>query len=294
MDPKRFKEIAQSLYFHRPADSIKNDFGKTLILGGSLEYPGAVLLASQMASLSGNGYTVLAVPSSIRDVIQSRAPLTQVYDNLFDENDGFDSHQDFSRLNNDDALLFGNGLAENHNNRETLRMILTEYSKTLIIDATGLRLLAKDPEMLKYRNPSCQVILLPHLGEANALFKTSLTFRNPQDYLDAALLFAKAYGVFLLLKSSHSLLVTPTGETKEGCLLKTPCLAKAGSGDSLAGYLAGILAYGTKTVPIADLILFADEVIHQAAYLAGQEKGDGLASPLDLPCFAEKIIQEQK
>ena len=73
-----YDEIRLSLLVERQPDSIKSDFGRTCLIGGSLNYPGAMIIASDFAYLSGNGYTAVSVPETIRTVIQSRVNPTEI------------------------------------------------------------------------------------------------------------------------------------------------------------------------------------------------------------------------
>lgn len=284
MNKKRFTEIKNLLYVQRKKDSIKNDYGKALLIGGSLSYPGALEIASLLASVSGDGYTALSAPKDILPVIQQRAPITQIYEKMKDLSPAV-----FARY---DSILFGNGIALTDKNRELLSLLLSSYSGKLVLDASALTLLSEDASLLSVSK--AMVILTPHLGEARSLLKVSTKSRDPQRYEKEAKAFAREYHVYLLLKSSSSLLLTPEGKSYRSDYLPTPALAKAGSGDGLAGYLTGILAYLPKTVSAAEGILFADQMIHEAALRASERLTPGIASILDVPEEIRKIAEENR
>ncbi|MFA6874528.1 MAG: hypothetical protein WCR16_02800, partial [Bacilli bacterium] len=97
-----------------------------------------------------------------------------------------------------------------------------------------------------------------------------------------------------LLKSSKSYLVAKDGSTYAGDSIPTPSLAKAGSGDGLAGYLVGLLAYGRKEASLEEIILYADSMIHKAARAAENELGPGLASILSVPQYLPSVVLQEK
>lgn len=273
MDQRRFHEIIEALYLKRSEDSIKSDFGRTLIIGGSYRYPLSVLISAKACYYSSNGYTALSIPKEIYVPIVSRMHPTQIIEPLVYGKDGFDPEQNLDMLNRYDSLLFGNGVEDSISNRIFLSRLLEVYSHNIILDATGLKLLSEDITMLERRNRKSTLLLTPHMKEAALLFcRTDIT-RNPEEEADDAVCFARKYQLNLLLKSGHSLYVTSYGNKYPLFYEDARNLAKAGSGDGLAGYLAGILAYGDKKVGYDDAVRFADLMIHLAAHLALKEKG---------------------
>lgn len=290
MDPKRFLDTANLLYGRRKEDSIKSDFGRSLIIAGSRRYPLCIIIASLLCYASANGYTALSMPDEIYNAIVSRMNPTQIIEPLENKDGCFLESQDISRLNKYDSILFGNGVEEKEENRKFLSKLIKEYDKHLIIDATGLTLLAKDKTILKNKNPNSKILLTPHLKEASMLFSCELENRNPETYLDKAISFCKEYQVNILLKSSKSLYVNSQGLYEESTYKPTNNLAKAGSGDGLAGYLCGILAYATKRIGYDESIIFADHMIHIAAYQAKEELGM-TSSILDVPTYIQKLTK---
>ncbi len=286
-----FESITKKLYHHRNSNSIKNDFGKTLILGGSRRYPLSVVISASFATLSGTGFVSLGVPSSIYPLVVSKAYPTWIYEPGMKESDSLSySEGELEKISNSySSILFGNGIADTKENERVLAYLLSGYKGNLIVDATGLTLLKR----IGAASFSGNVILTPHLGEAGRLFDMNIHSRNPEDYLSMAESYAESHSCYVLLKSADSILVTKDGEYHNG-FLPTPSLAKAGSGDGLAGYLAGLLSYGTKDFSVTDLILFADLMIHKASYLSALKETDGLSDILSCIPMIKKIIQEGK
>lgn len=282
MNRDQIKKYLKVLYDDRKKESIKSDFGRTLLIGGSLSYPGAILIASLFSYLSGNGYTALSAPESIRTVIQSRMNPTLVYENIPSEKNSFivdDNSNSFTKYN---SVLFGNGIEDSENNSRFLSYLIENYEGDLIIDATGLMLLAKNPDILLKKNEKSRILLTPHMKEGSALFGYTLTDRNPSSYINETLSFVKKYNVNVLLKSYNSILFMPNGSSVESNYPKTPVFARAGSGDGLAGLIAGYLAYADKIIGYDETIFFADSLFHYAGVKTEEEIGIGTTSILDV------------
>ncbi len=294
-----FAEIIRSLYKERDEKSNKSDFGRVLIIGGCLAYPNAVTIASEFALLAGPGFISLAVPKDIYPILASRTSETIIYENFItDENGSFLLKENLKKLDDVllryDSILIGNGIADTKENYQFLSHIIAQYSGNLIIDATGLKLLADyGNSVFKDKKPVSRILLTPHLGEAKNLFKATFTSREVSDFEELAKNYASKNDVYVLLKGHSSLLVTPQKESHPSSYPKVPALAKAGSGDGLAGFLAGLLAYGLSKVNYVDLIMFADQIIHLAALQAQQDLTPGLASILDVSLYLKLIINEE-
>ncbi len=270
-----FGENLVRLYCDREDDSIKNDFGKVLILGGSRNYPNAPLISSFFASKSGVGFVSLGVPSSIYGIAATKSILTNIFEPTDQDGDFlFYDEEHLKRICHDySAILFGNGIRDCVENEKVLSILLSNYSKNLILDATGIKIFSR---LADYKNKRPTIFLTPHLGEASQLFEVQSHSRNPEDYLPYAKDYARSHSCNILLKSNRSLFVNQKGECFPlDSYPSTPSLAKAGSGDGLAGYLAGILAYGEKKLKTEDCIRLADRVVHEAALLSTKEKTVG-------------------
>lgn len=295
MTNKRFSEILKAIYWKRNPEGIKSDFGKTLIIGSSLPYPSATRIAALFSSLSGTGYTSLCVPKVIYPLAASRVSLNSVFSPwCLEDLQSEEKNSKKKTLDGYSSLLFGNGIEISEKNLRLLEDILTLYHGTLLIDATGIR---RFKEILDsgFHGPFSpkRILLTPHLGEARTLLGLSLPSRNPQDYAKEAQSFSRQHHVRLLLKSFSSLLVTEKERIPSSY---PPCslLGKAGSGDGLSGYLAGLLSFAGSLMSKEEVILFGDQRIHLAAERKAEEISPAIGSILDLPSARKQIIQEGK
>lgn len=281
MEEERFLSLLDEVYFSRREDAQKGDFGRLLLLGGSKIYPNALLLAGKGATCAGVGYLSFYASPEVRALTKKRAPLTAIYLDDLDE----DSLKPY------DAILFGNGFLENEENEKTLSFLLKNLSskQTLFIDATGIRLYKK-----LAKEHACQLVLTPHLGEASFLLEEETISRNPQDHLVPATSFCKKNNCYILLKGSKSLLITPKGGVKESASTPTPSLAKAGSGDVLAGYLSALTAVmGKMGNDLEEIILFGDILFHQVFEEAEKQESQALLSAIDFPRLLKKYLRKR-
>lgn len=241
------KEDIKNVFPKRNENANKGDFGYVGIMGGSIEYSGAVKLANlSLASLtSGAGVVRVIVPERIADGILPY--LLEQTLALIPDKDGhmiFDKEKIDKALSKLKVLAIGMGWGEGKDNEKILTYILENYEIPLVIDADGLNTLSKmDKEILN--KTKCKVILTPHLKEFERISRYDFKDikEKPQEL---AIEFAKKYNVILLLKG-HRTIVT---NGKEGYIVEKGCpgMATAGSGDVLSGILIGILGYNDPCV----------------------------------------------
>lgn len=238
----------QSLFKERDIDSHKGMFGTVGIMGGSLEYSGAVKLANMSASAvrSGAGIVRVIVPENIASAILPYL-LEQTLYPLKCDNKGhiYFNMNDLERaLKNLKSLAIGMGWGISEEYKKILDIIIKKFNGKLLIDADGLNTLAHmDLNILKETNS--QIILTPHLKEFQRLSKIDIE-KIKQNSIEIATNFAKEYNVILLLKGSTTIVT----DGKNIYLIKkgVPGMATAGSGDVLSGILAGMLGYQEANV----------------------------------------------
>ena len=252
------KDDIKYIFQKRDENSNKGNFGYVGIMGGTIEYSGAVKLAnlSAAALTSGCGVVRVIIPREITNSIMPYL-LEQTLFTIESKNGHmiFDEKEIDKSLEKLKVIAIGMGWGESKDNEKILKYILETKEIPIIIDADGLNTLAKmDMEILN--KTKCKIILTPHLKEFERIsgYDFEDIKNNPQEL---AIKFAKKYNVILLLKG-HTTIVTNGIESylvKKGC----PGMATAGSGDVLSGILVGILGYNKPNVL----------TISAGAYLAG-------------------------
>ncbi len=276
------KEMVYKLYQDRSYDSVKTDYGKTLIIAGSNNYPGAAIISSMFAELSGCGYVTLSTPKIDYKGLSISPNICHLN---FDGEDDF-ILSDLDLLKRYNSILFGNGIKESINNYNSLKLLINNID-VLVLDATALTILAKDINLLN-RSIKNKIILTPHLGELNKLLNINLDSRSSFDYINKTKEFCLNYKANILIKSYDSVFITDNGEVYKSSYSPTSSLARAGSGDALAGYISGLLAYGLKYYSLDKIVRFADEVIHEAALLYEKTHLKGL---INANILAENLVK---
>ena len=220
----------------RPLLAHKGDFGKILILGGSVGYTGAPTLCARAALRAGAGLVSVGVPKSIYEITAVKNDEAMPFP-LAEDDVGRLSSQAadvaLSRTAGMDAVIAGPGLGRSESMPGLIRRLVTECRSSLVLDADALFALSDQCDVLK--GSAKPVVLTPHEGEF-ARFPTQHTGDRSAD----ARRFAMEYGCVLVLKGYATVCAFPDGEvwinTSGG-----PALAKGGSGDVLSGVIGALL-----------------------------------------------------
>jgi hydroxyethylthiazole kinase-like uncharacterized protein yjeF len=285
----------------RPNSAHKGTFGTALLVAGSMSYTGAAILAGQAATRSGAGLVTLAPPQVIHAIIASRLaeatyiPLPHAEGAIAPEA----ARLLFSKLDNIDALLIGPGLSQaaptvaflkellsgkaglpqravgfRQPETETLSPDIVPSIPPLIVDADALNILAGLEKWWQLLPPDC--ILTPHPGEMARLMASTIKEVQAQR-LEIAGEMAHRWQQVVLLKGAHTIVAAPDGRTMV-LPFANPALAKAGSGDVLAGTIVGLRAQGLgafeAAVAGAYLHGLAGELARENLGAAGVVAGD--------------------
>jgi NAD(P)H-hydrate epimerase len=286
----------------RPDSAHKGTFGKALVVAGSLLYPGAAGLASAGAARVGAGVVTLATgrsafggPGRLAEV--TLRPLPEADWGVLGE---AAADELFKHLEGYSALLVGPGLGREEPSRGFLERLLSldtprqrghigfrtgtgeephadkqrpELPPT-VIDADGLNLLSEIDAWWE-RLARGRFVLTPHPGEMKRLLKTE---ELDEDRAKAAAEAAERWGQVVVLKGATTVVARPDGRTmlNDG---GNAALATAGTGDVLAGAIAGLLAQGIAPFDAAVLGVY----LHSAAgRLVRADIGDAGALASDL------------
>jgi NAD(P)H-hydrate epimerase len=230
----RFSDVITQLK-KRESNSHKGDYGRILIIGGDIGMGGAVILASEAALMSGGGLVTLASQKETIKPSLLRAPEVMTQD--------VSTPKDLSRcLDQKDTILCGVGFSHSSWSKEALGITLQfceKHDGNLIIDGGALRIL--DKNYLLKRNMPSKTILTPHPGEAAALLNLSCE-EIQKDRINSAIKIRDKYNAYTILKGNKTIIA---GEAVYVCDEGGPELAIPGSGDVLAGILAGLISNQT-------------------------------------------------
>lgn len=210
----------------REENSNKGTFGKILNVSGSEYMTGAAYLSSIAALKVGAGYVELASHENVLRATASLAPeiVLAPIEKIADI------------IKTSTVLLIGCGLSTTDEATELFKKTISKsIGLPTVIDADGLNILSENKIPLPEN-----VVLTPHPKEASRLLHTTLEkiLQSPED---SALEICKTYDCITVLKSNKTIVASQYGtiyHNKTG----NSALAKAGSGDVLAGMIAGLLA----------------------------------------------------
>lgn len=222
--------------------SNKASYGRVLNIAGSDYMPGAAYLSSVSALKIGCGYCFLC---STERVINAVAAQTQnvVFVPLKD----LENH-----LNNADVVELGCGLSQDEQAVEIFNRTILNVSKDIpfIVDADGLNILSMNNNNFLKRGFK-NVIFTPHPKEASRLLECSLN-DVLNNFEDSAVEISKKYNCIIVLKSYRTIVVSPDGKIYRNNTGNNS-MAKAGSGDVLAGMISGLAAQGLNLFEAASL-----------------------------------------
>jgi NAD(P)H-hydrate epimerase len=231
----------------RPLNSNKGTFGKVLLLCGSPPYPGSAFLAGSAAGRVGAGLITLAVTEKMLPIYASSLHEATFALLPSEEAESFERVKALTdQLAGYRALLLGPGLGQAPNTREVILQIL-EYLRAqpeekrphLIIDADGLNNLSALEHWWTLLPKN--TVITPHPGEMGRLCQGLKISGGNIERLDLARRKAREWQVNLVLKGSCTIVANPEGQTRLNWW-GNPALATAGTGDVLAGMIAGLLA----------------------------------------------------
>lgn len=227
----------------------KYDHGHVLVLSGGPASTGAARLAARGALRIGAGAVTLGVPIAALQVVAPQVTaimLAGIADGAVLERVLQDE-----RIN---ALCLGPGLGLGDERRGLIEVAL-KSGRACVIDADAITHLSKTPALFDLLHDKC--VLTPHAGEfARLLPDIAERLHNGPGFLrnEGMLAAARRTGATILLKGPETLIAAPDGTVRLHAATgarAVPWLATAGSGDVLAGFIAGLLARGASPVQAA-------------------------------------------
>ncbi len=222
-----------------PADGDKEDRGRVLVVAAARDVPGAAILAGVAALRAGAGKLCIAAATpavtaigtlvpECRAVPYTPASIAAVLREPFD------------------AILVGPGMAPSSGLAAFVHRVHRMHPATLVLDAGGLAALRDGP--LPGLGPS-RCVITPHAGEMAKLMDVDKAHVRAHAH-ETALCAAQALGAVVVLKGSSTWIADPEGRLWHH-QARTIGLATSGSGDTLAGLVAGLAARGASPAQAA-------------------------------------------
>ena len=277
------RAYAKTLLPPRKEDGHKGDFGKLLVLGGSVGYTGAPYLTAGAAVHSGCGLVYLGVPESIWAVEAQKCVSAMPFP--LPETDGrlclaaLDKMQD--KLKGCDVLALGPGLGRGKETEQLVHALLWQARQPMVLDADGLNALDGCPERLQRR--TAPTVLTPHEGE---FFRAGGDLSRGRE--SGARAYAARWGVYLILKGHRTVVAAPDGRLAVNTTGNSG-MAKGGSGDILSGMVVSLLGQGVEPFDACCAAVFCHGLAGDRAAARLGERG---MSPADLLAELPHAFQE--
>ncbi len=239
----------------RSPDSHKGDYGKVFVLAGSPGLTGAPVLAADAVLKVGAGMVTVGVPASVHGIVAGKLTeaMTCPLPEMGSAHDMSLSKSAFGvvqeQLAKNNVLLMGCGLGMAESTVDMMHKLLVDNPLPMVVDADGINALAGNLALLGRRG--ADVVLTPHPAEFARM--TGMDVSVVQDNrAEVARQFAKDFGVSLVLKGSDTVVAHPDGSLYLNTSGNSG-MASAGSGDVLAGMIAGLVAQGLSVRDAANL-----------------------------------------
>lgn len=253
----------------RSLQSHKGEFGRVLVVAGSLGMAGAAGLTGKAALRSGAGLVRIAAPKGVSSVVASYEPAYTTIP-LPQEREGKIAENALPILlkaaETSDVIALGPGLGTSRALRSIVGQVIALDGRRIVIDADGLNNLAQWHNWPERKQ--ADLILTPHPGEMRRLWARIFRHEMPEDRVEQALAFAQHTGSKLVLKGAQS--VVTDGQSVYINDTGNPGMATGGSGDVLTGVIAALLAQGLSSL---DAAILGTHVHGLAGDIAAQSLG---------------------
>ncbi|WP_375462160.1 NAD(P)H-hydrate dehydratase [uncultured Enterovirga sp.] len=244
--------LLRSMPLPEPGDGGgKEERGRVLVVGGSRELPGAVLLAGTAALRAGAGKLQIGAPASLGIPLGLAVPEAMAA-GLAENESGSLAVEAAERIvelgNKCRAVLIGPGLDEDDDTERLTRAVLEGLDgPPIVLDAASMMRIASCREALARQ--AGRLLITPHTGEMAGILDIDKE-EIEADPAATALRAARDLGIIVVLKGSCSFIATPDGQ-RWSCSHGNVGLATSGSGDTLAGFMTGLLGRGAEPVQAA-------------------------------------------
>ncbi len=239
----------------RPRFGHKGTFGRVLVVAGAVGMSGAAALCAEAALRAGAGLVHVLTPEPVFPIVAGLVPEALVHPGPAEPEGTFSpaAAEEALRLSQGmDVVVVGPGLGRTPGPAEVVRALITENPAKLVLDADALFALAQDRKLLQRKHG--ELVLTPHPGEFARLVDAPAEEVVPEK-IRWAKEKAKEWQAVVVLKGPPTVIAAPDGRT----LLNTTgntALAHGGSGDVLAGLIAGLWAGGIPALDAAALGVF--------------------------------------
>ncbi len=275
------KDIYRKMLPDRPEDSNKGTYGRLLVIAGSKGMAGAAYLNAHAAYMTGAGLVRIYTSSDNREILQTLLPEAII--TTYEE---YNKEELLSLLTWADGVCIGSGLGMSRLSEKILKTVIEYVKVPCLIDADGLNLLAENKNYLN-QMAERRFVITPHMKEMSRLTGISVE-ELKADRIQILKDFSSRYRITCVLKDSRTLIASEEKGIRMN-LTGNSAMAKAGSGDVLAGVISGWMVQGKEAEDAAELGTYIHGL---SGDLAKFEKGVYSVMARDLIEYISKALMK--
>lgn len=236
------EDRAKSIFKRRPLDFHKGDAGRILLLGGSRQKAGAIIMTARGALAAGAGLITVGTLDELVPLIAPAVPEAMAATMFAETFDGACESRLIGFLEGVNTVAIGPGMETHDGARTALTIVLqSEDIQHVVIDADALNILADgdNDEDLRELSARANVVLTPHPGEMARLCHITIEklLTTPIQYAQQ---IAQQTGAIVVLKLATTIIASPDGKLAVNSS-GNPGMATGGMGDALTGIIAALL-----------------------------------------------------
>lgn len=275
------KDIYRKMLPDRPEDSNKGTYGRLLVIAGSKGMAGAAYLNAHAAYMTGAGLVRIYTSSDNREILRTLLPEAII--TTYEE---YNKEELLSLLTWADGVCIGSGLGMSRLSEKILKTVIEYVKVPCLIDADGLNLLAENKNYLN-QMAERRFVITPHMKEMSRLTGISVE-ELKADRIQILKDFISRYRITCVLKDSRTLIASEEKGIRMN-LTGNSAMAKAGSGDVLAGVISGWMVQGKEAEDAAELGTYIHGL---SGDLAKFEKGVYSVMARDLIEYISKALMK--
>lgn len=237
--------MLKPMLHRREKFSHKGSYGHAMLVAGSEGKMGAAALSTRACLRSGAGLVSVIVPKVGRNIVQNLVPEAML--RLNSGENYIEGRIDTEGFN---SIAIGPGFGTEAASATSLKLLIQEARVPLVLDADALNILSENMTWMAFLPKGS--ILTPHPGEFRRL---AGPWESDKECLKLQQELSKKYEVYILLKTAHSRVSCPDGNIYFNST-GNPGMATAGSGDTITGIIAGLLAQSYTPMQAAILGMY--------------------------------------
>ena len=270
--------ILKKVITKRSSETHKGDYGRILLIGGSENYGGAIIMSTSGAVNSGAGLAAVATHPVNLTALHARLPEAMFID--------WRDAKLANLIKNMDVVVCGPGLGMSDLAKQIMVILrrCTSEKQTVVLDASALDLISEDKSLLPTN--AGHLILTPHQMEWQRLSQIRIPFQTDSANIDALNQLIPDSNAALVLKSNHTHVYDGKGQVFVNPL-GNPGMATGGMGDTLAGIIGGFVA---QFGPNIDTVLAAVYIHSMAGDLIN--KDNYVVKPTEVSKVLPKLMKK--